>query len=405
MPAKLLTPTPNLAMNELRQFGTLSNSEETDRLGEVLCQCFNLPLNEWDKYRDRIGGENFRILRQGRAIVGGLGIYHMGQWWGGDRVSMAGIAAVGVLPEDRGTGAAVELLTHTLGELHRQGIALSTLYAATQRVYRKVGYEQAGEFCDWEVTLDSIQMRDRTLPLHRVESIHAEVFAPIYRQQALHYNGNLDRNFAIWQQILQPKGDEVVYADLVGNPNQPEGHIIFTQKNTAQGVKLVVLDWVALTPAAARRLWTFLGDARSQISTATWRGSSVDSLLLFLPEQTAKITHLERWFMRVVNVKIALEQRGYPVTLNAELHLEVRDTLLPENNGKFILTVSGGQGKVTPGGRGDLRLDPRGLSPLYSGLYRPYQLQLAGHLEGTPNAVSVATEIFAGSPPWMPDFF
>jgi len=33
---------------------------------------------------------------------------------GSGRVPMAGIAAVGIAPEHRGTGAAVELLAHTL---------------------------------------------------------------------------------------------------------------------------------------------------------------------------------------------------------------------------------------------------------------------------------------------------
>ena len=85
--------------------------------------------------------------------------------------------------------------------------------------------------------------------------------------------------------------------------------------------------------------------------------------------------------------------------------MEVWDDLLPENNGKYVLGVSGGRGQVTKGGRGDLRLNVRGLAPLYTGLFTPYQLQLTGQLEATDNAIAVAALMFAGSEPWMPDFF
>src|SRR5438094_160473 len=44
-----------------------------------------------------IGGENLRILRDGDARVGGLGIYRFGQWFGGRSVPCAGIAGVGIV--------------------------------------------------------------------------------------------------------------------------------------------------------------------------------------------------------------------------------------------------------------------------------------------------------------------
>ncbi|MDF5731553.1 MAG: sterol carrier protein domain-containing protein, partial [Rhizonema sp. PD38] len=60
---------------------------------------------------------------------------------------------------------------------------------------------------------------------------------------------------------------------------------------------------------------------------------------------------------------------------------------------------------VCPGGNGELKLDIRGLAPLYTGLFTPHQLQLMGKLDATPTALSVATQIFAGLSPWIADFF
>jgi predicted acetyltransferase len=107
----------------------------------------------------------------------------------------------------------------------------------------------------------------------------------------------------------------------------------------------------------------------------------------------------------VVDVQKALEKRGYPEGIQGELHLEVRDDLIAENNGKFILSVTNGRGEVTKGGKGELQLDIRGLAPLYTNLFAPSALQVMGQLEGTETAISTATQIFTGSSPWMPDFF
>jgi predicted acetyltransferase len=85
--------------------------------------------------------------------------------------------------------------------------------------------------------------------------------------------------------------------------------------------------------------------------------------------------------------------------------LDIRDDLLLENNGKFVLTVSDGRGEVTKGGNGDLQLDVRALAPLYTGLFTPYQLQLMGQISATDVALTIATQLFTGSEPWMPDKF
>ncbi|WP_199312703.1 GNAT family N-acetyltransferase [Microcoleus sp. FACHB-672] len=386
------------------EFGNVSNPEEAQRLGEILCQCFNFPTKDWPFYRDRLGLESFRVLRQEGKIAAGLGIYQMGQWFGGQSVPMAGIAAVGVPPEYRGTGVAFELLSQTLKELYDSGVPVSSLYPATQRLYRKVGYEQAGTRCTWELPTQSIRMSERSMPVRSVESSQHEVFHELYRQQASRNNGNLDRNTAIWENAVQHP-DNAVYAYIAGSESQPEGYIIFSPKQEVGSNLLTIWDWAAVTPAAQRRLWAFLADHRSQIDKVIWQGSTLDSRLFLLAEQTAKIRSLDIWFLRVVNVALALEKRGYPAAMVAELHLSVTDNLLPANNGNFVLKVSGGRGEVTKGGKGELQLDIRALAPLYTGLFTAYQLHANGQLEATENALSLATQIFAGSQPWMPDFF
>jgi len=386
------------------EYSTLANRDYVQQLGNILDQCFINSPGRSEIYFNRIGLENFRVILRSEQVVGGLATISMGQWFGGKRVPMAGIAAVGIAPEYRGSGAAIALMQHTIKQLHADGVPISVLYAAVQGLYRKAGYEQGGTSCGWEVPTESIQIREQPLPLKPVPC-DREVFHHLYEKQARLTNGYLDRNQAIWQQVIQTNDNETLYAYLIGQVDQPQGYIIFSQHQGEDGSVIRVRDWVVLTAAAAKSFWSFLANHRSQIDKVRWKGSALDFLMLLLPEQTAKPRFVKRWMLRVLDVGKALEKRGYPPGIETELHLEVQDRLLAENNGKFILSVSNGRGEVTRGGKGELKLDVQGLAPLYTGLFSPQQLQVAGKLDGTETAISTTTQLFAGVSPWMPDFF
>ena len=382
-----------------------ADSTEVQQFGQVLAQCFNSPPSEESVYLDRIGRENVRILCDRGRIIGGLGLLQLGQWYGAACVPMVGIAAVGIAPDYRGKGAAIALMQNVLQELHAKETPLSVLYSAAQPLYRKAGYEQAGTLCTWEIATNSIELRDDLLPIEPV-SLDPTEFADLYQQQAQQINGFLDRNSAIWQGLLESRKDIPPYAYRLGTATQPEGYIIFQQQREGGYCRLVVKDWVLLTPAAVRRFWSFLAAHRSQVETIQWRSAPIDPLTLFLPEQNnVKVRSLTRWMLRIVNVRQALEIRKYPKGIEAELHLEIQDSLLPANGGKLILTVADGVGTVTPGGRGDLQIEISSLSPLYTGLFSAHQLQGCDRLTATDSALTIATQLFAGSPPWMPDHF
>ncbi|MES1024615.1 GNAT family N-acetyltransferase [Gloeocapsa sp. BRSZ] len=390
------------------KYDVISNAEDEQRLGKILQQCFNSPSDSIKTYFQRVGRENYRSISDSTRMIGGLAILPQGQWFGGECVPMGGIAAVGIAPEYRGSGAALELMKQTIRELYRRGIPISTLYAATQRLYRQVGYEQGGSLCSWEMPIQSIIMRDRaqrsarsdrTLPMQAVD-LDCHEFSHLHQQQAKSTNGYLQRHQSIWQEKIKSS----TYAYLIG-ANQPEGYLMFQQQQVNNSECLAIRDLVLLTSDAVRRFWTFISDHRSQVEKVYWKHSATNFLTLNLPEQTAKIVDLTHWMVRIVDVVKALEKRGYPQDLTTELHLAITDELIGENNGNFILKVTQGHGEVTNGGQGELKLDISGLSPLYTGLFTPQQLQLMGHLAATETALLSATQIFAGSLPWMPDFF
>lgn len=386
------------------EYGQINDSNEVQCLGQILGQCFNIPESKWELYYNNIGLDNFRILRNGQDIVGGLAIYSMGQWFAGKLIPISGIAAVGIAPEYRGTGAAYTLMSETVQELYHQNMPLSTLYPATQRLYRHVGYEQAGTYCQWEVSLVNLCFNSRCLPMEKIDNPLPELFFEIYQQYASKNNGYLARNLVIWRTILDAS-DGKIYAYWVGEADNRQGYLIYQQIVIGGEICLKIKDWVALTSAAMERLWTFLSDHRSLVKKCQWTGGMIEPKLLFLPEQTARIINSSLWFMRIINVVQALETRFYPVELDAELELAIADELIPANSGNFKLQVSAGIGKVIPGGTGQLQLNVPALAPLYTGLFTAQQLQTLGKLEATDKALKLATQLFCLPTPALADFF
>lgn len=387
------------------EYSTLAQPQDIQQLAVIFKHSFVNALGGEEAYINQIGVENFRIIRESGHLIGGLATLNMGQWWGGERLPMTGIAVVAIAPEYRGSGGAIALMQHTLKELYARGIPLSALYPAVQSLYRKVGYEQGGSWYIWEVPTNAIGVREQPLPLQPVVPINHQVFHELYQQQAKLTHGYLDRHPAIWRRLIEPDENEQVYAYFIGTKDKPEGYIIFAQQRTHNGEIIFVKDWVLKTAAATQTFWSLLASHRSQIQQVRWKSSAIDTLTLALPEQTAKISTQFRWMLRIVDVVKALSMRGYPLGLQTELHLEIQDNVVDANNGKFILSVANGRGEVTKGGKGELQLNVRELAPLYTSLFSPYHLQIAGKLHGTETAISAATQIFAASSPWVADFF
>lgn len=387
------------------EYHPLSNSEEEKQLKKIISQCFGSTPADNEYYFKLIGSENFRLLYQSGRVIGGLAIYSMGQWYGNQSVPMKGIAAVSIAPEHRGKGAAYNLMKYALQEFYNLGTPISVLYAATQAPYRKVGYEQGGSYCRWELDTAKINLRERRLSMQRIDTDESAIFERLYTKQARINNGNLARPQAIWNRIIQPPQEQELFIYLIGSSQEPEGYVLFTQNDSSEGLNLDLKDWTILTAAAAISFWTFLADHRSQVRQVQWHGAPIEEKLLFLPEQTAKITSKTYWLLRIIDISVALSQRGYPLGVKAELHLEVKDDLFPANNGKFCLKVARGKGEVHKGGKGEFQLDVRGLASLYTGLLTPTQLQLVGYLQTTKEALEIATLLFSGSEPWLPDFF
>lgn len=385
-----------------------SPSTAEGELSQLLRQTFSFPEESWHPYVQQIGRENFRVVVDDHdRVVAGLGVYRPGQWFGGRAIPVGAIAAVGVRPELRGSGIAFELMSAILRELRASGTPLSALYASTSRLYRKVGYEHSGSACIYETSTSHLGN-----PLQEVDALHAvdpqehDRFRDLYEVAARVSNGWLDRTSGMWIRISR-KQVGTTYAYLTGDERRPTGYIIFEQRDDEAGkrVLLRIRDWVAITPGARRGIVKLLAGHRSIESVVQWRGPSIDPWISLFPEQQTRAISIERWLLRITDVRAALEARGYPQGVNESLDLTVIDETIPENSGRYRLEVTDGRGRVTNSTSSGLTLPVRSLAPLYSGFHRPQELANLGWVEGDERSLSAATRVFAGPEPWMPDGF
>ncbi|MGB3639207.1 MAG: GNAT family N-acetyltransferase [Rivularia sp. (in: cyanobacteria)] len=115
------------------EYSSVSDSEDVQKFGSILEQCFLASPGEEEAWLKRMGVENIRLIREEKQVVGGLVVIPMGQWWGGESVPMTGIAGVGVAPEYRGSGAALSLMQQTIRHLRKLKKPLSKPLSCKER--------------------------------------------------------------------------------------------------------------------------------------------------------------------------------------------------------------------------------------------------------------------------------
>ncbi len=387
-------------------YGPPRGKRELDAFTAIFAQSFNVPSDRAALWMGRAKRQELRVLRRGGSVVAGLVILPMGQWYGGRVVPMAGIAAVGVEPDQRASGAGSELMRETLKELHRRGVATSTLYPATVPVYRRVGYEHAGTWLNYRLATRLIAERDRGLTVRRAKASDRGAMMALYTARARTRAGLADRRDYLWTRVFEPTIGTKAHGYVVERKGRIEGYTFFYQQaNDKKHFDLYTTDWVAATPDATRRLLAFFASHRSLADDVIWQGGPTEPLFLITSEHEAKVDRFVRWMTRIVDVKRALESRGYAETVDVEAHLDVRDELLSGNHGRFVATIRGGRAAVRRGGGGRVQLTINGLASLFTGYAAPAELVVAGLMSGPDSDLGALQAAFAGPAPHLTDFF
>jgi len=387
-------------------YGPLDDEREVDRVADLVGWAFASPTDKSREWLERAGYEHVRVLRVSGEPAAALLQLPMGQFYGHRSVPQVGIAGVAVAPEHRGGGLGAALMRETVVELHARGVALSTLYPSTQRLYRGAGWEVAGGRYEVRVAPTLLGVRERTCTVRPARLEDRPAVEKLHREVAALQNGELDRGPYVWRRVYEPRPGEPTRGLLIEHAGRLEGYVYLVE-TSLEGpyYELVALDARASTRRAALRLLSVLADHKTLARTVIWRGGPAGALLALVPERGYEVRQRDPWMLRICDLRAALEARGYAPGLRAELTFDVRDDVVRPNAGRWTLRVAGGRGRVTRGGAGRIALDVRALAALYSGHLSAETLHVTGTLDGGPGDLARASAVFAAEAPAMTDMF
>ena len=142
---------------------------DLDELAAIIALAFASPPADVRPWLETAGLDRVRTLRLGDDVAGSVLVIPMAHYLYGRPVPTAGIAGVAIAPHLRGRGLGAEAMRLALAEIRAGGTPLSSLYASTQSLYRRVGYEQAGHWCEVRIPMHRLDGLGRGAPFRPYE--------------------------------------------------------------------------------------------------------------------------------------------------------------------------------------------------------------------------------------------
>jgi predicted acetyltransferase len=350
----------------------------------------------------------------GRIVAAAAG-FRFRQWFGGRDLPMSGIYAVATLPEHRGTGLASAAVLQVLRDARDDGMSVSALYPAVLRPYRRLGYDLGGTYSEHRLDLDAIpsDLGDRLPAVELLEPDRdLDGMKACHREWSRHGNGPLEPTEDSWwtRRILRPFGEALSRAVVVRDRDGSiEGFAAFRHTAVEGGhldidFGLECLAFATTTDRATRALLAYFRSFRGVGLWVQWCGPPEDPIAMLLSQQLATPFRY-RWMFRLLDVRSALAERGYP-GVDAEVVVGVADPQFPENAGPWRLVVRAGEASVEPAKDAEVPRLPIGLlSSLFSGFLRVPDAVRMGYLARNDPAVPALQRLLSGADPWCPFFF
>jgi predicted acetyltransferase len=316
----------------------------------------------------------------GSQLAGSARYHPMRQWWQGKSLPMAGVAGVKVAPEYRGRGIGRTLMTELIAEMARQGYPLSALYPATAPLYRSLGWEIAGGRYETTVPMGSLagligpdqaatdragtSLAGEAAGLRRASAADAGVVADTLGQVygALRECGPATHDPGYLAPWLDSDDHFAYLAD--------DGFLSYHWADGHHSIRVELL--AAASASTARAFWQLLA-SHGTMADEVRACLAPDDPIRWLTREPAAGVRLDwSWMLRLIDVRSAIEARGFPAAVEVSVQLELADEVLPGNAGRWRLDVSDGVGKIARDGPArldqGLHLGARGLAALYAGV-------------------------------------
>ncbi|WP_411136125.1 GNAT family N-acetyltransferase [Streptomyces sp. C10] len=324
----------------------------------------------------------------------------------GGQLPCAALDFVSVAPTHRRRGVLTSMMDELWRRCGAEGRPVSCLWASESGIYGRFGFGAATE--SHRIEIDSsrplaLRVTPDGRPLRLIDPADAPaVLAPRYDATLPQRAGRFTRDAAWWRDHVLDLdgargGDDrdgfgAVRVVVLGASGEvPAGYAVYRTRGAGEerpGAVLVEELEAEGAPAAAA-LWSYLASI-DLTSTVRIQARPADDPLLYLvaDRDQVRVTGQEpAMWIRLVDVRAALTARSWAAPV--DLVVDLRDTALPVNAGRFRLTAGPEGATWLPTGEApDLSLDVRELASCYLGgtpLRRFVHAGLA--TEHTPGAV------------------
>lgn len=326
---------------------------------------------------------------------------------GGARVSQAAVTHVGVLPTHTRRGIMTTLMEEQLADIARRGEIVALLHPSEGAIYERFGYGPATTAASARM----IKARARLRPgvpaggeIRLVDQPDArDVLAAVYERAG--WIGSIKRPAGWWLlHHLAERAEPIKpYRAVHLSSGRADGFVQYRPTRPDEWLgghdrTVVVDDFVAHTSDAHAGLLRHLLSL-DLVDVIEFRALPADdalpAMLVDIRAMRDRQVRDEAW-LRLVDVAAALTARTYRADLRVVI--EVTDTILKANNGRYLITGAGATRTEESAGLG---VDVAGLACAYLGGTRWWQLVRAGRAaELAPGAVEAADELFATATPY-----
>lgn len=312
----------------------------------------------------------------------------------------SGVAAVGVLPEHRGTGAGLELVKGVVRETRKTGFDFSALYPSKASFYRKAGYEFAGVQYEVSCPAPLLPRIADPMPMRQLEPKQFDRLVACYELFASRFSGMNIRNPLQWEMQMGGENPFAVY--VAGDPVEA---YVAVRHVADFFVPQPIREFVWSTRRGYEAgLALFAGLSFSK-SAVVWDEPSTSPFLAeWFPTGCAvKIGRLAMY--RILDIPRALQKlRPHGA---GEFVIAVADDVLPENRGPWRVVWSGGEVDVTPTTQEpDLTTDVGAFSQALLGEPSAEQLVGQGRIRlNSHQATAALVELLPRNPTYCLDYY
>jgi predicted acetyltransferase len=359
--------------------------------------------------------DDVRVGRVDGAVVSVAAEVRFHQWFGGRPVDCSGIWGVGTLPEHRGAGLASAVTGAVLDDAKARGDVVSALFPAVLPPYRRLGFEVAGTYVQHQVQLDAIPAwHGDALPRVEIAEPERDVAAirELFGRWAAAHNGPVaPREDAWWVERWLSHPFDPMFRPIVvrGDAGLLEGFATVTREPTEGPLGDVSFGlscepFVATTERATHAMLEYFRAHRGIGRWVRWSAPPQDPVSLLLAEAQPATGMRYLWMLRVLDVRGALEARGYP-PVDVDLTLAVDDLRYAQNSGGWRIRAASGTATVERAATSSRPIPIGAFSAMYSGYLRPDDAVTLGYLAADDPAVDALRTLFAGPDPWNPWWF